>query len=57
MYWCTGRIDWFRTPPKLEFPAHTLKWIAMPWDAFRVYSMTLAPVTRRIRVPSMNQAM
>ena len=57
MYWRTGRVEGLRTPPKLASPAQTLKWIAMPCDAFCVYSVTLAPVTLRICVPSMNQAM
>ena len=30
MYWCTGRVDALRFPPKLESPAQMLKWIAMP---------------------------
>ena len=45
---CTGRVVGSRVPPKLEFPTQTLKWIAMPADAFCVYSATLAPVTFRI---------
>ena len=57
MYWRTGRIEGLRVPPKLASPAQTLKWIAMPCDAFCVYSVTLAPVTLRICAPSMNQAM
>ena len=30
MYWCTGRIEALKTPPKLASPGQTLKWIAMP---------------------------
>ena len=57
MYSFTGRIAGSRTPPKLELPTQTLKWIAMPWAAFCVYSVTTLPVSRRSCVPSMNQAM
>jgi hypothetical protein len=57
MYWCTGKIDGSKVPPKLESPSQMLKWIVIPWDAFCVYSVTLAPVTFRIWAPSMNQAM
>ncbi len=30
MYWRTGRVEALRVPPKLAFPAHRLKWKAMP---------------------------
>ena len=57
MYSCTGSVDGSRVPPKLEFPSQVLKCIAMPCEAFCVYSVTLAPVTLRTCAPSMSQAM
>ena len=57
MNWRTGKVEGLRVPPKLEFPAQTLKCIDMPCEAFCVYSATLAPVTLRIWVPSISQAM
>src|SRR3569832_1138637 len=49
---CTGSVEGSSVPPKVEFPAHTLKCIDMPWEAFCVYSFTLAPVTFRITKPT-----
>src|SRR5438477_13058435 len=57
MYWCTGSVEVFRVPPKLESPCQRLKCICMPLDAFFVYSITLAPVSLRTWLPSITQAM